>query len=74
MPITLFKNTNGYFSKETISGFTNTEGWWFSIEQGDFDKDGDMDFIVGNLGLNYKYKASIEAPFDIYYEDFDGIV
>ena len=72
MPITVFRNNDGNFSKEIIPSLANTEGWWFSIEQGDFDNDGDLDFIAGNLGLNYKYKASEEAPFDVYYGDFDG--
>ena len=49
----------------------DTTGWWFSIKEGDFDKDGDMDFIVGNLGLNYKYKANENETFDIYLNDFD---
>ena len=50
MPITIFENNNNKFSKVTIPDFVDTTGWWFSIEKGDFDKDGDMDFIVGNLG------------------------
>ncbi len=72
MAITVFENNSNKFSKTTIPDFTNTTGWWFSIEQGDFDKDGDMDYIVGNLGLNYKYKTSKDNPFDVYYKDFDG--
>ena len=73
MPITVLKNDGGYFKEVTNDlGLENTRGWWFSIESGDFDSDGDMDFIVGNLGLNYKYKASEEETFDIYFSDFDN--
>ena len=72
MAITVVENNQGTFSKKVIPDFENSNGWWFSIEQGDFDNDGDMDYIAGNLGLNYKYKASSDKPFDIYYKDFDG--
>lgn len=72
MPIIFFRNENGKLTKAAISGLENSTGWWFGLEKGDFDKDGDMDFIAGNLGLNYKYKTSTKAPFDIYYKDFDG--
>lgn len=72
MPITLFKNEAGRFVKIEVVGLENSVGWWFSIEKGDFDNDGDIDFVTGNLGLNYKYKTSNEAPFDIYYNDFDA--
>ncbi|MCA0931208.1 FG-GAP-like repeat-containing protein [Lutimonas saemankumensis] len=72
MPITVFRNNRGSF--ENISQKLNLQdatGWWFSITEGDFDNDGDLDFIVGNLGLNYKYKANEEETFDIYLNDFD---
>jgi hypothetical protein len=72
MPITVFKNTNGNFKNVTKKlDLEDTTGWWFSIKEGDFDNDGDPDFIVGNLGLNYKYKATKEETFDIYFNDFD---
>ncbi|UJH90357.1 VCBS repeat-containing protein [Antarcticibacterium sp. 1MA-6-2] len=72
MPITVFKNNNGDFKNITKQlGLTETTGWWFSLKEGDFDNDGDMDFIAGNLGRNYKYQAREDASFDIYYHDFD---
>lgn len=73
LPITVFKRINGIFQKVTLEniGFENTEGWWYSIEVADFDKDGDMDIVAGNLGLNYKYRASVESPFMVYGSDFD---
>jgi hypothetical protein len=73
MPITILKNTAGKFKNITKElNLSESNGWWFSINEGDFDNDGDIDFIVGNLGLNYKYKASEEETFDIYFNDFDG--
>lgn len=72
MPVTIFSNNKGMLEKLDAPNLLDTKGWWFSIDQGDFDGDGDIDFIAGNLGLNYKYKTSPESPFDIYYKDFDG--
>ena len=72
MPITIFENKKGHLAKIDLENLNRSHGWWFSIEQGDFDNDGDMDYIAGNLGLNYKYKTSSDKPFDVYYNDFDA--
>ena len=73
MPISVFKNNKGSFENVTEKlDLAESTGWWFSINEGDFDKDGDIDFIVGNLGLNYKYKATETESFDIYFNDFDN--
>ena len=72
MPLTFFKYHDGKFENKTLeTGLSNTEGWWYSIAAADMDNDGDMDLIAGNLGLNYKYKASIDEPFEVHYDDFD---
>ena len=72
MPITIFSQYKGEFRNETeFFGYGETTGWWFSIDGNDFDNDGDIDLIVGNLGLNYKYQASEKESFDIYANDFD---
>ncbi|MEM7106824.1 MAG: VCBS repeat-containing protein [Bacteroidota bacterium] len=73
MPILGFAFKNKVFAAPTnlVQG-TNSRGWWFSIEKGDLDNDGDDDLIVGNLGLNYKYKASDSTSFDLFVKDFDG--
>jgi len=73
MPLKVFKNTQkGFVEVSQELGLNkDTTGWWWSINQGDFDNDGDMDYIVGNNGLNYKYKATENETFDIYVNDFD---
>ncbi len=70
MPITFFINDNGKsFAPLRIE---NSSGWWNSISGGDFDNDGDTDYIAGNLGLNSIYKASVDEPVCVYAKDFDG--
>ena len=71
MPITVIENSKGTFKKSVNDNFKNTTGWWFSITAKDMDNDGDDDFIVGNLGLNYKYKASVDKTFDVFVSDYD---
>ncbi len=72
MAIRVFRNTGEKFIEiSEASGFSDTVGWWNTIKAADFDQDGDLDLVAGNLGLNYKYKASVAHPFKIYASDFD---
>ena len=72
MPITIFKNHNGKFEKQELSTLTNTEGWWNTVSEIDFDNDGDMDYFVGNIGGNNKFHPSGENPLHIYGNNFDA--
>lgn len=72
MPIRFFKNDGKNFEEVTKKvGLEKSIGWWNSIKKVDYDNDGDMDYVAGNLGLNYKYKASKKQPFEVYVNDFD---
>lgn len=70
MAPTFFKNNNGKFQK-IESSLGQLTGWYFTVSSADIDGDGDQDFLLGNLGENYKYKASEAEPFEVYYHDFD---
>lgn len=71
MPISFFENREGDFVNITEStGISDKKGWWNSISSGDFDHDGDMDYIAGNLGLNSPYKANRNEPVRVYAGEF----
>jgi len=72
MPITILRKENGSFVKHSSETLQQHIGWWNTIAINDFDNDGDIDIIGGNLGLNYKYKASKDEPFEVYSADFDS--
>ncbi|MEM1003385.1 MAG: VCBS repeat-containing protein, partial [Bacteroidota bacterium] len=73
MPVTFFKNEKGKLINITREiGLASHTGWWNSINAGDFDADGDMDYVVGNLGLNSILKANNKEPVEVYAKDFDN--
>ena len=73
MAFTFFKNDHGKLNKWAKNpDIDSSTGWWFSITEGDFDKDGDPDYIAGNLGLNNRFNASRQTPLSVYAGDFDG--
>lgn len=73
MPITIFENKQGRLTDQTAAyGLSRSQGWWTSLLPGDFDHDGNMDLLAGNLGTNTQFKASDQQPLQIYYGDFSG--
>jgi hypothetical protein len=73
MPIKIHEYVSGkYVEVSKKYGLANTEGWWNKLLADDIDADGDLDIIAGNLGENYKFKASKEKPFEVYAKDFDN--
>jgi hypothetical protein len=73
MEILVLENNKGVFSNTSDTHeLQNTRGLWWSITASDLDNDGDDDYIVGNLGVNNKFKASKEHPFKVYANDFDN--
>lgn len=68
----VFTNQAGKLSRVTVSAGTDQlHGWYNSITSADVDNDGDMDFVLGNHGLNSRFRASAEAPIRLYVNDFD---
>lgn len=73
MPLTFFRNENGVFRNVTAgSGLEKRTGWWNSLAAADFDKDGDIDYIAGNMGTNSFYRSSEQYPAFITAKDFDN--
>ncbi|MBC3784888.1 FG-GAP repeat domain-containing protein [Spirosoma utsteinense] len=66
--ICLLENQNGQFTKRIL---TDQKGWWNMVLPQDFDKDGDVDILVGNLGRNSRLQATPEEPVRLYVGDFD---
>ncbi|MEM6803714.1 MAG: VCBS repeat-containing protein [Bacteroidota bacterium] len=71
LPLSFFANQAGQLRRLEKTGVETLKGWWNSIVAGDFDKDGDMDYVAGNLGENNFYCATPEQPVCITAKDFD---
>lgn len=73
MPVTLLiQDAHGLFHDRTDEyGLKNTNGWWNVVSTYDFDQDGDLDFVVGNLGRNSRLRPSVNEPVRIFITDID---
>ncbi len=72
MPLQMLKNEKGKFSKVQNNGLEKYKGLWNSINGGDFDGDGDTDYIVGNLGRNTLLRGTMVEPVKVLAKDFDN--
>ena len=71
MPITFYENRENKLYHKKIEGISNVNGWFQTITASDLDKDGNVDYIIGNWGKNNKFHPSKEKPLHIYADFFD---
>jgi hypothetical protein len=67
--VRLYRNIEGRFAAPLD---LTAHGMWNSLAAADFDNDGDMDIVAGNLGLNTKYLAEPERAMALFAGDFSA--
>jgi enediyne biosynthesis protein E4 len=73
MPVTIFLNKQGTLTNRTKDyGLASTTGWWTSVNSFNSNKDGSMNYIFGNIGLNNPYHATAKEPLKIVSKDFNN--
>ncbi len=72
MPIIIFRNEGKELKLTNLQTAAPYTGWWNCIEATDLDGDGDEDYVLGNWGLNSKFRASNKQPLSMFVKDFDN--
>jgi enediyne biosynthesis protein E4 len=71
--IEIFENKNKTFNHiANNESLSKEKGLWQTIQVADFDRDGDVDFMVGNLGTNNKFIKDKQPEIKMYVKDIDG--
>ena len=72
-PVRFFENNGNQLEDTTDqTGLPSMRGWWYSLAAGDFNNNGYVDFVAGNLGLNHSFTTSEAEPFGVYAADFNS--
>ncbi len=74
MDIKVYENTNGtdYKNISSAIGLDQTSGLWNSVLLEDINSDGKLDILAGNVGKNFKWKATTEHPVELHVGDYDA--
>ncbi|MBN3583877.1 VCBS repeat-containing protein [Algoriphagus aestuarii] len=65
------KNRNGKLEKIEMPELETLKGWYRALEVADLNNDGLPDLILGNNGLNSRFKISSDSPVKMFLNDFD---
>ncbi len=87
-PIRIFRNDHGRLTaaderltfapgengrtQPPLTNLAQLTGWWTGVQAGDFDEDGRLDLVVGNLGRNSDYERYRAHPLRVYYGALAG--
>ena len=69
-PVKIFRNDRGRLAEIRSTGIENIHGLFGSISPGDVDNDGDLDFVIGNMGTNSSWVATDQQPVKLRYGNF----
>jgi hypothetical protein len=73
MPIQIFSFQENQWKETTLNFFEKHEfGLWNDMTLADWDGDGKVEILAGNLGTNSQIKASTSQPAEILFKDFDS--
>jgi hypothetical protein len=73
--VRFFRNDEGrgFEDRSAATGFASAgSGWWTSLAAADFNRDGRLDYVAGNVGLNTRHHASRDRPAVLYSGSFAG--
>ncbi len=83
MPIRFFTFQNGSIQPDTgvnvhvegemLSDLSLTSGWWNCITPVLDEKQSIMGYMLGNMGLNYRFRPTKKYPLEIFAGDFEGL-
>jgi len=72
MPVTIFIQQEGkLINKSQEYGLDKTNGWYQTIKIADLNNDSRPDIILGNHGLNSRFKGNLQKPVCMHVNDFD---
>lgn len=74
MPVQVYANAGGKLSDASAAwGTAALNGCWNTLQPADLDGDGDIDFVVGNMGSNWQWNITSPEGLKLYGGDFDNL-